>query len=55
MGNPHDNARVESFLKTLKHEEVYLHDYATVQDAIERLPCFLEEVYNCYRMLCVDA
>jgi putative transposase len=45
-GNPYDNAQVESFIKTLKHEEVYLHDYATVQDAIDRLPHFLEEVYN---------
>ncbi len=26
-------------------EEVYVHDYITVQDAIERLPRFLEEVY----------
>ena len=49
-GNPYDNARVESFMKTLKHEEVYLHDYATVQDAIDRLPYFLEEVYNRKRL-----
>jgi putative transposase len=37
-GNPYDNAQVESFIKTLKHEELYLHDYANVQDAIDRLP-----------------
>jgi putative transposase len=49
-GNPYDNARVESFIKTLKHEEVYLHDYTTVQDAIDRLPHFLEEVYNRKRL-----
>lgn len=49
-GNPYDNAQVESFIKTLKHEEVYLHDYATVQDAINRLPYFLEEVYNRKRL-----
>ena len=49
-GNPYDNAQVESFIKTLKHEEVYLHDYATVQDAIDRLPHFLEEVYNRKRL-----
>ena len=41
-GNAYDNAHVESFLKTLKHEEVYLHDYASVEDAINRLPHFLE-------------
>ena len=49
-GNPYDNAQVESFMKTLKHEELYLHDYATVQDAIDRLPYFLEEVYNRKRL-----
>ncbi len=49
-GNPYDNAQVESFIKTLKHEEVYLHEYATVQDAIDRLPHFLEEVYNRKRL-----
>ena len=30
-GNPYDNAQVESFLKTLKHEEVYVHEYETLQ------------------------
>ena len=49
-GNPYDNAQVESFMKTLKHEEIYLHDYATVQDVVERLPRFLEEVYNQKRL-----
>lgn len=48
--NPYDNAQVESFIKTLKHEEVYLHEYATVQDAIDRLPHFLEEAYNRKRL-----
>lgn len=32
------------------HDEVYLHDYATVQDAIDRLSYFLEEVYNRKRL-----
>jgi putative transposase len=49
-GNPYDNAQVESFMKTLKHEEIYLHDYATLEDVIERLPRFLEEVYNRKRL-----
>jgi len=49
-GNPYDNAKAESFMKTLKHEEIFLHDYATVQDVIERLPRFLEEVYNRKRL-----
>jgi len=45
-GNPYDNAAMESFMKTLKQEEVYLWDYRTMEDAIERLPKFLENVYN---------
>jgi hypothetical protein len=31
-GNPRDNAQVESFIKTLKHAEIYLHDHAALQD-----------------------
>lgn len=49
-GNPYDNAQVESFFKTLKHEEVYAYEYETMQDVIERLPLFLEETYNCRRL-----
>lgn len=45
-GNPYDNAFVESFMKTLKQEEVYLANYATYLDVIENLPTFIEEVYN---------
>ncbi|UCG87901.1 MAG: IS3 family transposase [Gemmatimonadota bacterium] len=50
VGNPYDNAQVESFLKTLKHEEVYVNEYDTMQDVIDRLPYFLEEVYNRKRL-----
>ena len=49
-GNPYDNAQVESFLKTLKHEEVYAHEYETLQDVIDRLPHFMEELYNRRRL-----
>jgi len=45
-GNPYDNAWVESFMKTLKQEEVYLANYQTYLDVIENLPIFIEEVYN---------
>lgn len=45
-GNPYDNAFLESFMKTLKQEEVYLANYQTYLDVIENLPRFLEEVYN---------
>jgi len=49
-GNPYDNAQVESFFKTLKHEEVYAYEYETMQDVLERLPTFLEETYNRRRL-----
>ena len=49
-GNPYDNAAAESFMKTLKYEEVYLWDYRTVEDVRERVPYFLEEVYNQKRL-----
>ena len=49
-GNPYDNATMESFFKTLKHEEVNLCQYETYQDVVTRLPYFLEEVYNHKRL-----
>jgi len=49
-GNPYDNAHMESFFKTLKYEEVHLANYETYEDVIERLPHFLEEVYNSKRL-----
>ena len=45
-GNPYDNAQAESFMKTLKNEEVYLWDYKTFEDVKKRVPYFIEEVYN---------
>ena len=45
-GNPYDNAFAESFMKTLKQDEVYLGNYQTYLDVIENLPAFIEEVYN---------
>ena len=41
-GNPYDNAALESFMKTLKYEEVYLGDYETYEDVVEGLPRFIE-------------
>jgi putative transposase len=49
-GNPYDNATAESFMKTLKYEEVYLWDYQTVEDVMFRIPYFLQEVYNQKRL-----
>jgi putative transposase len=45
-GSPCDNAKAESFMKTLKHEEVHLNGDETFQDVVTRLPRFLEEVDN---------
>ncbi len=49
-GNPYENARMESFFKTLKYEEVYLCEYETMEDVMTRLPYFIEEVYNQKRL-----
>lgn len=45
-GNPYDNAFAESFMKTLKKDEVYLWEYGSFIDVAERIPYFIEEVYN---------
>lgn len=49
-GNPYDNAQVESFIKTLKREEVHLVEYRDEPHARERLGYFLETVYNRKRL-----
>lgn len=48
--NPYDNAHMESFFKTLKYEEVHLANYETYEDVVQRVPHFIEEVYNSKRL-----
>jgi len=49
-GVPYDNAKAESFMKTIKTEEVYLGGYETFTDVIHALPHFIDEVYNKRRL-----
>jgi transposase InsO family protein len=50
VGNPYENAKAESFFKTLKREEVYLKQYGTFQEAEDNLRQFIEDVYNTKRL-----
>jgi transposase InsO family protein len=49
-GNPYDNAFAESFMKTIKTEEIYLWEYQTLEDVLTRIPYFFEDVYNQKRL-----
>ncbi len=49
-GNPYDNAACESFMKTLKYEEVYRNEYRDFQEARASIGEFLECVYNQKRL-----
>jgi putative transposase len=49
-GKPCDNARCESFFKTLKREEIYAHEYRDLEHLAERVGEFIERYYNRCRL-----
>jgi putative transposase len=49
-GNPYDNARCESFMKTLKYEEVYRQEYRDLAEARASIERFIEKIYNQKRL-----
>jgi len=49
-GNPWDNAACESFMKTLKYEEVFRNEYRDLVEAKRSIERFLEKVYNAKRL-----
>jgi putative transposase len=49
-GNPWDNAACESFMKTLKYEEVHRNEYRDLAEARASIHEFLESVYNQKRL-----
>ena len=48
--NPYDNAACESFMKTLKQEEIYCNQYSDIDDLSTHLGEFLDHYYNRLRM-----
>jgi putative transposase len=49
-GNPYDNAKAESFMKTLKAEEVDGRAYANLKDARAHIGAFIQDIYNADRL-----
>jgi putative transposase len=50
VSNPYENAKAESFFRTLKLEEVYLKDYRDFEEAEHNIAQFIDEVYNQKRL-----
>ena len=50
VGNPYDNARCESFIKTLKTEEIYCREYRDMEDLRLHAGAFIDQYYNRKRL-----
>jgi putative transposase len=50
VGNPYDNAKMESFMATVKLEEVHLNEYESYEEARGSIGKFIEDVYNAKRL-----
>ena len=48
--NPYDNASCESFMKTLKREEIYANDYRNLEHLLANVEAFIEQYYNRCRL-----
>jgi putative transposase len=48
--NPYDNASCESFMKTLKREEIYANKYGDLENLRTNIEEFMEEYYNRQRL-----
>jgi putative transposase len=48
--NPYDNASCESFMKTLKREEIYANRYENVEQLRTNIEGFIEQYYNRQRL-----
>jgi transposase InsO family protein len=49
-GNPYDNAKMESFMATVKLEEVHLNEYEGYEEARTSIKRFIDDVYNAKRL-----
>ena len=48
--NPYDNASCESFMKTLKREEIYANEYRDLDNLRENIAAFIDSYYNRVRL-----
>jgi hypothetical protein len=48
--NPYDNASCESFMKTLKREEIYANEYVDLEHLRSNIEAFIDQYYNRCRL-----